>query len=227
MSYMDPAGLEGICGGFYCGSNTPAMGFPEYSEPPLYPALRNDTPSSPARVASRICHYWNSSNGNAALAEGQADLARGERGPNQLGYDLSLRDAELSRCRAMSLKETPRVNVLVLFLAIVFGPIGLHRLYLRSRWGIAYLPALYAALMLTASKIGSVRFLGFSIIVLLVILYISDIYRISKGLLTDRGDARVGRIRFMIAGLLYAVLGVIAVGLPIVLFRLVTFPRGL
>ena len=127
----------------------------------------------------------------------------------------------------MSLKETSPVNVLVLFLAIVFGPMGLHRLYLRSRWGIAYLPAFYAALMLTASKIDSIRFSGFSILVLLVILYISDIYRIFKGFLIDRSDAKVGRIRFMIAGLLCAVLGVIVVGPPIVLFRLVTFPSGL
>ena len=94
VSYIDPAGLEGVCGGFYCGSNTPAMGFPGYSEPPLYPAWQNDTPSNPTKVASCICHYWNSSNGNPALAESQADRARGERGPNQLGYDLSLRDTE-------------------------------------------------------------------------------------------------------------------------------------
>lgn len=126
----------------------------------------------------------------------------------------------------MSVNRTPHPNVLLLCLAIVFGPIGLHRLYLKSHWGIAYFPALYAGLVLIVSKIGSVWFFGSSILALLSILYVSDIYRIFKGSLTDRRGANIGRVRFMITGLLCAIFGVIAVGLLIVMFRLVPLPRA-
>ena len=89
MSRKDPSGLVE---GWSDPSSAPDA-FPEGDEG-LWSAWKYDIPSDPAKVASCICHYRASSNGNAALAESQADLARGERGPNQLGYDLSLRDTE-------------------------------------------------------------------------------------------------------------------------------------
>jgi hypothetical protein len=89
MSRKDPSGLVE---GWGDPSSAPDA-FPEGDEG-LWSAWKYDIPSDPAKVAGCICHYWASSNGTAALAESQADLARGERGPNQLGYDLSLRDTE-------------------------------------------------------------------------------------------------------------------------------------
>ncbi|MBS0193280.1 MAG: RHS repeat protein [Proteobacteria bacterium] len=58
-----------------------------------YPAWQNDTPSNPTQVACDISHYWSTSNGNPEMARDQSQEGRGVRGPNQLGYDLSLRDA--------------------------------------------------------------------------------------------------------------------------------------
>lgn len=89
MSRKDPSGLVE---GWSDPSSAPDA-FPEGDEG-LWSAWKYDIPSDPAKVASCICHYRASSNGNAALAESQADLARGERGPNRLCYDLSQRDTE-------------------------------------------------------------------------------------------------------------------------------------
>jgi hypothetical protein len=93
ISYVDPAGLELICGGFYCGSNTPAVGFPGYSEPPLFPAWQNDRPSNSNRVKCLIHQYYARTGQNPTAARDLIDSDRGERSPSTPGYDLSLRDA--------------------------------------------------------------------------------------------------------------------------------------
>ena len=89
VSYIDPAGLEGICGGFYCGSNTPAMGFPGYSEPP-------QPPGTPTEGRNGLAwSYLCAANGNSQAAEDQAMADRAARDWEALTpQGNALRDAE-------------------------------------------------------------------------------------------------------------------------------------
>jgi hypothetical protein len=91
LSFKDPRGLEGIGPWTYWSS---PQQLAEYNAAKAgFPAWQKDTPSDPGKVACDISHYWATSNGNPGIASDDSTTDRGVRGPNQPGYDLSLRDA--------------------------------------------------------------------------------------------------------------------------------------
>lgn len=115
-------------------------------------------------------------------------------------------------------------NKSALVLAIIFGILGVHRLYLRSWSGIAYIPAILAGITLTASPFIVASYIGWCTIVLVSIFYVSDIYRICVGKLNDSTNEARGRTKFIILGLFYALALWFLVGILIIVTRVIQFP---
>jgi TM2 domain-containing membrane protein YozV len=122
--------------------------------------------------------------------------------------------------------HTARNRPAALCLAIFLGPLGLHRLYLRSWWGVAYLPVLYAGIVLTASAFIAIKIFGYGLLVMLSVLYVTDIYRIVKGDLKDGKSVQFSVAGFIVVGLISALSALIAIGILIVAFRIVSFSVG-
>lgn len=111
-----------------------------------------------------------------------------------------------------------------LILAIVFGVLGIHRLYMRSWSGVAYIPALLTGVTLTASPLIIASSIGWCLVALVTIFYMSDCYRIYTGKLNSNVHEGHGRTKFIILGLFYALVLWFLLGLLIIFTRVIQFP---
>jgi hypothetical protein len=97
---------------------------------------------------------------------------------------LEEKEAQEEELRAKSEKipadKARQIKRKALMYAVLLGPLGVHRLYLRSWTGLPYLPALLTGIVLTDSPYTFGKFFGWFLLLILCGAYIVDIILILR-----------------------------------------------
>ncbi len=90
--------------------------------------------------------------------------------------EKEVRDEELrAKSEIIPADKARQIKRKALMYAVLLGPLGVHRFYLRSWAGLPYLPALLTGIVLTDSPYKTGRFLGWFLLLSLCGAYVVDI----------------------------------------------------